>query len=102
MAAALTMNLRRHVVATLRAECRSGGRRFCAGEATAGHRLRQLKATGNLEPKRHGGRFGSVLDGGEDLLLAMACEVKRDAEVAEVAERLKAERGLRVHVTTIW
>lgn len=104
MAAALSMDLRRRVVAALQdgMSIREAGRRFCVGEATAGRWHRQWKATGSLEAKRQGGRSGSVLDPHEDLLLAMAREGKKDATLAEMAERLEAERGVRVHFTTIW
>ncbi len=104
MAVALSLDLRRRVVAALEdgLSIRKAGRRFCVGEATAGRWHRQWRATGSLEPKRQGGRSGSVLDAHEDLLLSMACEGKKDATLAEMAERLEAERGLRVHVTTIW
>ncbi|WP_370468309.1 IS630 family transposase [Parvularcula maris] len=104
MAAALSMDLRRRVVAALEdgLSIREAGRRFCVGEATAGRWHRQWKATGSLEPKRQGGRSGSILDAHEDLLLAMACEGEKDATLAEMAERLEAERGVTVHLTTIW
>jgi transposase len=98
------MDLRERVVVALEGgmSIREAGRRFLIGEATAGRWHRQWKATGSLEPRRRGGRSGSVLDAHEDLLLEIACEGEKDATLAEMAERLEAERGVRVHPTTIW
>lgn len=104
MAAALSMDLRRRVVDALEGglSIREAGRRFCVGEATAGRWHRRWKATGGLNPDRQGGRPGSVLDAHEAFLLGMIEEGGRDVTLAEMAERLEAERGVGVHLTTIW
>lgn len=104
MTKALSLDLRERVVVALRGgmSIREAGRQFSIGEATAGRWHRQWKATGSLEPKRQGGRSGSVLDEHESLILEMACEGEKDTTLAEMAERLEAECGVKVHPTTIW
>lgn len=99
-----SLDLRERVVAALRdgMSIREAGRRFSIGEATAGRWHRQWKATGSLKPQRQGGRSGSVLDEHEDFILEMACKGEKDATLVEMTERLEAERGVKVHPTTIW
>jgi transposase len=59
------------------------------------------RATGDVLPKPQGSGFGSVLDPHEGFILGLIA-ADRDVTLAEIADRLEAECGLRVVPSTIW
>ncbi len=52
--------------------------------------------------RRQGKRRGSRLDAQADFILGLVEAGTKDISLAEIAERLAAERGLSVGITSIW
>ncbi|MBL4557215.1 MAG: IS630 family transposase [Rhodobacteraceae bacterium] len=99
----LDVDLRRRVVAAIESGMSTGAaaRRFSVSKAAAGAWSRLKRATGDVLPKPQGSGFGSVLDPHEVFILGLI-EADRDVTLAEIADRLESDRGLRVASSTIW
>jgi transposase len=91
------------VVAAIEAGASTGeaAERYEIGKSTAGAWARLKRATGDVAPGRQGQPEGSKLDACEDFILALI-EENRDITLAEIAERLGRERGVRAVPATIW
>jgi transposase len=103
MARAYGMDLRERVVAAIEAGASTGeaAERYEIGKSTAGAWARLKRATGDVAPGRQGQPEGSKLDPHEDFILALV-EESRDITLAEIADRLMSERGVRAVPATIW
>jgi len=103
MARAYGIDLRKRVVDAIEGglSTRAAARRFSIGESTAGAWHRQWRKTGSYEARRQGGRNGSVLDPHEAFILGLI-EEQADITLAEMADRLREDRSLRVDPSTIW
>lgn len=103
MARAFSVDLRERVVAAIEGGLSTGqaAAQFCIGKATAGAWHRLWRKTGSVEPARQGHPGGSQLDAHEGLLVELIAE-RPDITLDEMAEELVAQRGVRVHSTTIW
>ena len=103
MARALSMDLRRRVVAAIDGGLltREAARRFAIGIATAGDWHRLWRRTGDVQPGRQGQPKRSKLDPHEAFILGLV-EETRDIALAEIAERLAAARGVSACPATIW
>jgi transposase len=75
--------------------------RFSIGKATAGTWGRLKRSQGDVQPAKQGKPKGSVLDAHEAFILGVLRE-KPDTTLEEMAERLAAERGVRVVWTAVW
>lgn len=99
----LGMDLRHRVVAAIEGglSTRAAAARFSVGIATAGAWARLKRKTGDVRPARQGPPLGSKLDAHEAFILGL---VKRtpDIALAEIAEQLQAECGVRAVPATIW
>lgn len=102
MARAYSLDLRQRVVEAIRGglSTRQAARRFAIGIATAGAWHRRWRATGSVRPGRQGQPRGSKLDAHEAFILALVAENK-DIALYEIADRLAAERGVRVVPSTV-
>ena len=98
-----SLDLRERVVAALESGLSTdqAARRFSIGNATAGAWGRLKRSQGNVRAARQGKPKGSVLDAHADFILGILRE-KPDLTLAEMAERLAAERGVRVVGTAVW
>jgi transposase len=103
MARAYGVDLRRRVVEAIEdgLSTRAAARRFLIGESTAGAWHRWWRKTGSYEAQRQGNRGGSVLDAHDDFVMGLI-EAQADITLAEMAERLREERSVRVDPSTIW
>jgi transposase len=103
MAKAYDRDLRLRVVAAIEAGATTeeAAARFRIGKATAGAWARLKRATGDVTPGRQGQPPGSKLDPHADFIFGLLDE-KVDISLVEIAERLQAERGVRVAPATIW
>lgn len=103
MARAYGVDLRKRVVDAIEGglSTRKAARNFSVGISTAGAWHRTWRRTGSYEARRQGGRDGSVLDIHETFVLGLI-EADADITLAEMADRLADERGLRVDPSTIW
>lgn len=99
----LDIDLRRRVVRAIEAGMSTGeaARRFAVSKAAAGAWARLKRATGDVAPKPQGSGFGSVLDLHMDFILSLI-DAEKDITLAEMADQLAAETGLRVVPSTIW
>ena len=97
MARAYGVDLRRRVVEAIEGglSTRAAARRFLIGESTAGAWHRWWRKTGSYEAQRQGNRGGSVLDAHDDFVMGLI-EAQADITLAEMAERLREERSVRV------
>jgi transposase len=75
--------------------------RFSVGVSTVGTWGRLKRSQGNVRPAKQGRPKGSVLDEHEGFILG-ALREKPDTTLHEMAERLAAERGVRVVWTAVW
>jgi transposase len=98
-----SMDLRERVIAAIEGgmSTRQAAARFSIGIATAGVWARLKRATGEVAPARQGKPKGSVLDAHADFICGLIDEAP-DITLAEIAERLAGERGLKVVVTAVW
>ena len=98
-----SLDLRERVVAAIEAGLSTGeaAKRFCIGKATAGAWARRKRTTGTVKPERQGPPTGSKLDAHEDFILGLI-EEEKDIALAEIAEHLQSEYGVRVVPATIW
>lgn len=96
MANALSLDLRRRVVAAVEAGAsrRQAAARFGVGVSSAIRWVAQSRATGDLEPKRRGGRRPSRVDGHGDLIMAWI-DAEPDLTLEEISARLDEATGYR-------
>jgi len=99
----LDLDLGRRVVAAIEGGMSTGmaAARFQVSKAAAGAWARLKRATGDVKPKPQGSGGGSVLDPHEGFILGLIA-ANKDVTLAEIAERLAADCGLRVVPATIW
>jgi transposase len=103
MARALSLDLRRRVVAAIDGglSTRATARRFAIGIATAGSWHRLWRRTGDVRPGRQGKPSRSKLDRHEAFILGLI-EERRDIALAEIAAHLAETHGVTVCPATIW
>lgn len=96
-------DLRRRVVDAIDGglSARAAAARFSVAPSTAIHWHRQWRDRGTIGPARQGKPPRSSLDAHEGFILGLLEETK-DIALTEIAERLVAAHGPRVHPTTIW
>ena len=76
--------------------------RFGVGVSTAIVWIRRFRANGEATARRQGKPRGSRLDAHADFILALVEADTKDISLAEIVERLEAERDLRVGITSVW
>ena len=98
-----SVDLRERVVTAIFEGMSTGeaAKRFCVSKAAAGAWARLKRETGSVAPARQGKPKGSVLDAHAGFILGVLAE-EPDTTLAEMAERLGSERGIRVVATAIW
>jgi transposase len=103
LARAYSVDLRERVIGAIEegVSTREAARRFAIGESTAGAWHRAWRATGSLEPGRQGHPKVSKLDPHEAFILSLVDTEDRDITLAEIADRLEADRGLRTCAASI-
>lgn len=103
MARAYSLDLRKRVVKAIEAglSTREAARRFSIGISTSGAWYRSWRSSGSLEPGRQGKPKLSKLDAHETFILALVDTDDRDITLAEIAEHLEAERGVKAGVATV-
>ena len=96
-------DLRRRVVGAIEdgLSARVAAARFSVAPSTAIHWHRRWREAGSIEPDRQGQPPGSKLDAHEAFILGLVEETK-DMTLAEIAEKLAAEHGVRVCLATVW
>ena len=80
---------------------REAARRFRIGISTAGSWYRRYRETGEMEARKQGQPSRSKLDAHEAFILGLI-EDAPDITLAEIGERLAAERGALVAPSTVW
>ena len=80
---------------------RKAAARYRIGIATVIRWAAQVARTGETQAKRQGRPRGSKLDAHEGFLLALIDETD-DITLAEMQDRLRAERGVSVGLGTLW
>jgi len=103
VARAYSVDLRERVIGAIERglSTREAARRFAIGESTAGAWHRAWRATGSLEPGRQGHPKVSKLDRHEAFILSLVDTENRDITLAEIADRLEVDRGLRTCAASI-
>lgn len=103
MARAYSLDLRKRVVEAIDEglSTREAARRFSIGISTSGAWYRAWRSSGRLEPGRQGKPKLSKLDAHETFILALVDTDERDITLAEIAEHLAVERGVKASLTTI-
>ncbi len=103
MARAYSLDLRKRVTEAIDAglSTREAARRFSIGISTSGAWYRAWRSNGSLEPGRQGKPGISKLDAHETFILALVDTDERDITLAEIAEHLATERGIKASVTTV-
>jgi transposase len=103
MACALSLDLRRRVVAAIEdgLSTRAAARRFAIGISTAGSWYRQWRATGHVRPGRQGQPRRSKLDAYEAFILALVA-ANTDIALHEIAACLAEEHGVSAAPSTVW
>ncbi|MFD1985428.1 IS630 transposase-related protein [Mesorhizobium newzealandense] len=103
MARAYSLDLRTRVIEAIEAglSTREAARRFAIGISTSGAWYRAWRSSGNLEPGRQGKPKVSKLDAHETFILALVETDERDITLAEIVDRLAAERGVKASLTTV-
>ncbi len=98
-----SLDLRERVVLALEEgmSTRQAAARFSVGIATVGTWGRLKRSKGNVQPAKQGKPKGSVLDAHEDFILGLLRD-RPDTTLAELVERLAADRGVRVVGTAVW
>ena len=96
MARAYGVDLRKRVIEAIEAglSTRAAARRFAIGFSTAGSWHRDWCRKGTFEPDRQGQPEGSKLDAHEAFILALIDTDEKDISLAEIAERLEADKGV--------
>jgi transposase len=80
---------------------REAARRFRIGASTAGAWYRRYRDTGETEARKQGQPSRSKLDAHEAFILGLI-EDAPDITLAEIGERLAAERDARAAPSTVW
>jgi transposase len=103
MTRSLSADLRGRVIGAILEglSTRKAARRFGIGISTAGSWCRRYRATGETVARKQGQPSRSRLDPHEAFILALIDETP-DITLAEIAERLAAEGGVRVVPSTVW
>jgi transposase len=98
-----SQDLRERVVSALEEgmSTRQAAARFSVGIATVGTWGRLKRSQGDVRPAKQGKPTGSVLDVHEEFILGLL-RAKPDTTLAEMVERLAADRGVRVVGTAVW
>jgi transposase len=98
-----SLDLRKRVVAAIDEglSTREAARRFSIGISTSGAWYRDWRSSGRLEPGRQGKPKVSKLDAHETFILALVDTDERDITLAEIAEHLAVERGVKASLTTV-
>lgn len=81
---------------------RQAAERFGVGVSTAIVWVRRYRQSGEAVARPQGKSRGSRLDGHECFILGLVEAGTKDVSLAEIADRLAAERGLTVGITTVW
>ena len=81
---------------------RQAAARFGVGVSTAIVWIRRFRASGEATARRQGKPRGSRLDAHADFILALVEADTKDISLAEIADRLEADRGVRVGITSVW
>ena len=108
MTRSLSADLRGRVIAAIEEgiSTREAARRFRIGISTAGAWYRRYRATGEIQARKPGQPSRCKLDAHDALILGLIEEAP-DITLAEIserlaAERLAAERGVRAAPSTVW
>lgn len=103
MTRSLSADLRGRVIAAIEdgVSTREAARRFRIGISTAGAWYRRYRETGEMEARKQGQPSRSKLDAHEAFILGLIEEAP-DVTLAEIGERLAAERGVRAAPSTVW
>ena len=103
MARAYSLDLRKRVIDAIvdGLSTREAARRFAIGISTAGAWHRAWRATGSLKPGRQGHPKVSKLDPHEAFILSLVDTEDRDITLAEIAGRLRADRGVRTCASSV-
>jgi transposase len=98
-----SLDLRERVVAALESgmSTRQAAARFSVSIAAVGEWGRLKRSQGDVRPAKQGKPAGSVLDAHAEFILG-ALKEKPDTTLAEMVERLAAERDVQVVWTTVW
>lgn len=96
MANALSLDLRRRVVSAVEAGAsrRQAAERFGVSVSSAIRWVAQSRETGDLAPKRRGGRRPSRIDGHGELIMVWI-GAEPDLTLPEISARLEGETGYR-------
>ena len=81
---------------------RQAAERFGVGISTAIVWVRRYRQSGEADARQQGKPRGSRLDAHAGFILGLVEAGTKDISLAEIAERLAAERGLSVGITSIW
>ncbi|MBW3551579.1 MAG: transposase [Proteobacteria bacterium] len=103
MTRSLSADLRGRVIAAIEegVSTRQAARRFRIGISTAGNWYRRYRETGEMEARKQGQPSRSKLDAHEAFILDLIKDAP-DITLAEIGERLAAQRGVRAAPSTIW
>ncbi|MEO9636467.1 MAG: transposase [Nitratireductor sp.] len=103
MTRSLSGDLRGRVISAIEdgVSTREAARRFRIGISTAGAWHRRNRQTGEREARKQGQPSRSKLDAHEAFILGLV-EEEPDVTLAEIGERLAAERGVRAAPSTVW
>jgi len=103
MGRALSADLRKRVIGAIEGglSTRAAARRFSVGIATAGAWYRTFRQSGSCQPRKLGQPSRSKLDAHEAFILELV-GARKDITLAEIAEQLLAERGVRTCINTVW
>jgi transposase len=103
MTRSLSADLRGRVIAAIEdgVSTREAARRFRIGISTAGSWYRRYRETGEVEARKQGQPSRSKLDPHVDYIAGLI-EATPDITLAEIGERLVAERDVRAAPSTVW
>jgi transposase len=103
MTRSLSSDLRQRVIAAVEEglSTRQAARRFRVGISTVGTWCRRYRANGERAARKQGQPSRSKLDPHEGFILSLVAETA-DITLAEIAERLAAEHGVRAVPSTVW
>ncbi|CAG1013334.1 hypothetical protein RHIZO_04477 [Rhizobiaceae bacterium] len=103
MTRSLSGDLRGRVIAAIEdgVSTRAAARRFSIGISTAGAWYRRYRETGETAARKQGQPSRSKLDAHVAFILGLIEETP-DVTLAEIGERLAAERGVRAAPSTVW
>lgn len=103
MARAYSADLRNRVIQAHQdgVSARAAAQRFDIGVTTAVVWICRFRDRGEHAPRRQGQPRGSRLDPHAAFILKLM-DQRKDITLAEIAERLMAERGVRAGLTTVW